>query len=94
MKTTRARAAGLQPARFRDGTVSAVGRYSGGKKTGLWKYYLRNGPLKARGRHVHGALDGPWKWFRENRYLEVLRQEPEAPPDGDALTSKDETGER
>ena len=43
MKRTRAdkdgRSDGLRKEAFRDGTLSAVGRYSKGKKSGSWKYY-------------------------------------------------------
>jgi hypothetical protein len=48
----------------RDGTVSAVGNYSGGKRTGVWKYYFRNGRLRATGRFAMGQIEGPWRWCR------------------------------
>jgi antitoxin component YwqK of YwqJK toxin-antitoxin module len=41
---------GLQKETFRDGKLSAVGRYSNGKKTGVWKFYFRNGSLRATGK--------------------------------------------
>lgn len=69
MKRTKAddhgREDGPRKETFRDGTLSAVGRYSSGKKTGKWKYYYRNGRLKATGTYSAGRLEGPWRWYRE-----------------------------
>ncbi len=36
---------GVRKETFRDGKVSAVGRYADGKKTGVWKYYDASGKL-------------------------------------------------
>jgi hypothetical protein len=37
---------GLFKEYFKDGTLSCVGKYINGEKTGEWKYYLRNGLLR------------------------------------------------
>jgi antitoxin component YwqK of YwqJK toxin-antitoxin module len=39
------RSDGLRKEAFRDGTLSAIGRYSKGKKSGSWKYYDKHGEL-------------------------------------------------
>jgi antitoxin component YwqK of YwqJK toxin-antitoxin module len=52
---------GLHKETFRDGKVSAVGKYASGKKTGVWKFYFRNGSLRAVGTLKEGQLHGPWK---------------------------------
>jgi hypothetical protein len=57
---------GLHREIFRDGRLSGLGKYSRGKKTGVWKYYFRNGSLEAVGRYSAGRLEGLWKWHREN----------------------------
>jgi len=41
---------GLFKEHFKDGSLSCVGKYKDGEKTGEWKYYLRNGVLRAVGR--------------------------------------------
>jgi hypothetical protein len=60
---------GIVSEHFADGSLSSVGEYVNGHKTGEWNYYLRNGRLKARGCYRDGKMTGAWTWHRENGAL-------------------------
>ncbi len=45
---------------FKDGTVSCVGEYVNGERSGEWKYYLRSGLVKAIGCYDQGKMTGAW----------------------------------
>ena len=46
---------------YKGGEVCSIGRYVGGEKDGVWKFYFRNGNLQATGKYkkdkVIGALE-------------------------------------
>ena len=51
---------------FKDGSLSTVGEYVDGRKTGEWHYYLNNGLLKAAGYYENDIMIGEWVWYRKN----------------------------
>ncbi len=52
---------GILKEHFKNGTLSCIGEYTIGEKTGEWKYYLKNEILKAIGKYSNGKMEGEWK---------------------------------
>jgi antitoxin component YwqK of YwqJK toxin-antitoxin module len=54
---------------YPDGVTKEQGRYTGGLKTGEWRYFWKTGKLQVEGIYVRDKPHGEWRYYDEDGHL-------------------------